>query len=241
MQKVILVSGGTRGIGREAVFLLLQEGHKVAAFSRNGEKTEALQASLAEKFSPENFLVLQGDVRNKESLQIVVTKTIAKFSNIDVLLNNAGYGIFASIEDMNIVEFRDMMETNVIGLAQLTQLVVPYMKKQKSGLILNIASVAAKKASSNGEYYNATKFGLQGYSQGTRLELKPFGIKVCTVNPGMVRTDFFTEEALKRRCENYGLPYPPPLLEAADIAWVISCVVNQPAHVDVQDIDIMPF
>lgn len=241
MQKTILISGATRGIGKATVRQLLHDGHKVVAFSRNLEKVQALEKELGADFPKDSFLILQADVTDETSLAHVVEKTLETFGAIDVLINNAGYGIFGNADEFDMEEYSKMLDTNTVGVARLTKLVIPGMKKQKQGVIINLISVAGKAVTPQGEFYSATKFALTGYSKGLRLELKPFRIKVCVINPGMVQTDFFTEEVLRRRTANYGIPFPPPMLDPEDIARTVSFVVGQSPNAEIQDIDIMPF
>lgn len=239
-QKTVLISGGTKGIGRATALQLLEEGYNVATFSRDKDRSEAFSKELAEKFSQKQFLVLQGDVNNEEELSVVVKNVVEKFNKIDILVNNAGIGYFTDCDKMDTTRFQQMIQTNIMGVALLTKHVVPQMKQQKAGLIINIASISGKIAFANGEFYSATKFGVMGYSQAIRSELAPFGIKVATICPGMIKTDFFDKDELARRMKIWNNT-PPQMLDVTDIKRIISLICNQSEHCDIQDLTVMPF
>lgn len=238
--KVILVSGGTKGIGRAFVEQLLSEGMSVATFSRNDAQVATLQTELSSRYAEDKFLVTTGDVTVENSVKSLVEKVVAKFGQIDVLINNAGIGYFRDVDSFDLTRFQQMLSTNIVGVALLTKYVVPQMKKSNSGLIINIASISGKVAFANGEFYSATKFGVMGYSQAIRAELAPFGIKVSTLCPGMIKTDFFDEEELERRKKIWNGKIPP-MLEVSDITRLVSLIINQSEHSDIQDLTIMPF
>lgn len=240
MNKSILISGGTKGIGKSFVIKLLEEGHKVATFSRNQNNVDLLTKELSQTYSPDNYLVLQSDVREESSVKKMVKEVVSKFGQIDILINNAGTGYFRDSDQMDLIKFQEMIQTNIVGVALLTKHVVPIMKELKSGLIINIASISGKVAFANGEFYSATKFGVMGYSQAIRAELAPFGIKVSTICPGMIKTDFFDEEELERRKKIWNGKVPQ-MLDVGDISRIVSLICSQSEHADIQDITIMPF
>lgn len=236
--KTVLISGGTNGIGKGAVLQLLEDGFNVATFSRNQEKCDLLQKELESQYDQNRFLVMNGDVTDENDLKSDINATIAKFESIDILINNAGFGYFSDCDTVDMVRFQEMIQTNIVGVARLTQFIVPYMKKQKSGTILNVASISGKVVYPKGEFYSATKFAIMGYSEGIRKELKEYGIKVSTLCPGMIKTDFFSEEELKRREKEWG---DFPMMEVSDISRIISLICNQSEHSDIQDVTVMPF
>jgi len=238
--KTVLLSGGTSGIGRGTVLRLLEDGFNVSTFSKDEKGCASLKKELGKKFDEKKFLVLQGNVSIEKNLEKILKETLAKFKSIDILINNAGTGYFRDCDKMDRAKFEDMIQTNLVGVALLTNLIVPSMKKQKSGLIINLVSISGKKAFANGEFYSATKFGVMGYSEGIRHELKEFGIRVSTVCPGMVNTSFFDSEELKRRKQTWK-GVKPAMLEVGDITRIISLICNQAEHSDIQDITIMPF
>jgi short-subunit dehydrogenase len=240
MTRTVLISGGTKGIGKSAVLQLLKDGFNVATFSRNQEKVDQLQSELVEQFPSSQFLVLVADVAKESSVEVLVSAVVTKFESVDILMNNAGMGYFRDADQLDLSRFQEMIQTNIVGVALLTKYVVPIMKKNKSGLIINVASISGKVAFANGEFYSATKFGVMGYSQAIRAELSPVGIKVSTICPGMIKTDFFDEEELERRKKIWNGKVPQ-MLEVSDIARVVSLICNQSEHSDIQDITIMPF
>jgi len=237
--KTVLISGGTYGIGKGTAWRLLHDGHAVSAFSRDKKKVALFRRELTVA-TKDQSLVLQGDVTNEAHVKKVVQKTVQRFGAIDVLINNAGFGYFEEADKVDIRRFQDIVRTNLIGVTALTKHVIPYMKKQRSGLVINIVSMSGKRAFAMGSFYSATKFGVMGYSEGIRHELKSYGIKVCTVCPGMVDTAFFDRKEIMRRKKLAGGSVPP-MLQVGDISSLISYICAQPPHCDIQDITVMPF
>ena len=238
--KTILISGGTKGIGKSFVLKLLQDGFNVATFSRDVAKVKILNEELSSLYDIDRFIVLRGDVTNENEVKKVVGDVIAKFKTINILINNAGIGYFRDADKFDINRFNTMINTNIVGVALLTKYVVPQMKLNKTGLIINIASISGKVAFANGEFYSATKFAVMGYSQAIRAELKEFGIKVSTICPGMIKTEFFDDEELERRKKVWN-GVVPQMLEVDDVANIVSLVCKQSDHCDVQDVTLMPF
>lgn len=233
--KNILISGGTTGIGRAIVEQLLTEGHKVATFSPEKDEDKALEEAHADLVESGQLLVLKGDVTKEKDVEKIVKKTIEAFGSIEVLINNAGLGYFTSVDMLDIDTFKKMIDVNVVGLTQLTAEVVPYMKKREGQeLIINMSSIAGKHSSAESEFYAATKFAVQGLTEGLRKEVVPEDIKVTTVCPGIVNTEL----SQQREDVQQGLR---PMLEPADIARVVSFIIQQPVHVDIQDITVVPF
>ncbi|MBI2548608.1 SDR family oxidoreductase [Candidatus Woesearchaeota archaeon] len=240
MRKVVVISGGTEGIGKATVVQLLSEGFNVVTFSRENNRCKSLNNELKKNFDSETFIVMQADVTNEKDMSNIVNKAIQKFKKIDVLINNAGFGYFVACDRVDIKRFQEMVQTNIVGVALLTKLTVPYLKKQNSGLIINLVSISGKMAFAQGEFYSATKFALMGYSEGIRKELKDYGIKVSTLCPGMIKTNFFDEKELERR-KKLNSGQLPTFLEVEDVVRVISFVCHQSPHSDIQDVTIMPF
>jgi len=238
--KNILISWWTRWIWRWAVIQLLSEWHNIITFSRNIEKVNALIQDISDIYSDDRYIIMQGDATNKEDIQKIVDTSIQKFWTIDILINNAGCWYFASVDEWNMEKFQKMIHVNIYGLTLLTQIVVPYMKEKKKWLILNIASISWKKAFAYGEFYSATKFAVMWYSEWIRNELKEYGIKVSTLCPGMIKTDFFDEKEIARRMKIRNWK-TPQMLEVEDINRIISLVCNQSDHCDIQDLTVMPF
>ena len=236
--KTVLISGGTSGIGKAAVIELLKNGFNVSTFSTNKGKCDLLEKEQ-NKFRSKLF-VQYGDVKQEKDLKRIVDSTLKRFGSIDILINNAGYGYFVESDKVDFKKFEDMLQVNLIGLSRLVSLVVPHMKKKKEGLIINIASTAGKTSYPLGEFYSSTKFAVMGYSEGLRKELKEYGIKVSTICPGMIKTNFFKKEEIERRTKlNDGKS--PVMLQVEDISRIIVFICAQSDNCDIQDLAVMPF
>lgn len=184
-KKVWLITGCSTGFGRELTQALLDGGEQVVATAR---KLETLN-DLHEK-NPSQILKLQLDVTNQSDVDSVVKSAEAKFGRIDVLVNNAGYGYLAAIEEGEDAAVRAMFETNVFGLVEMTKAVLPGMRHRRNGHIVNISSIGGLVSFGATGYYHATKFAVEGLSQSLAIECKPLGIKVTIVEPGPFRTDW---------------------------------------------------
>jgi NAD(P)-dependent dehydrogenase (short-subunit alcohol dehydrogenase family) len=180
--QVILISGGSSGIGREAAIGLAKAGHIVYAAARRVERMTELAAL--------GIRTLRADVTVPSDLEALVATVVAERGRIDVLINNAGYGAYGALEDVPIEEARRQLDVNLFGLADLTRLVLPYMRAQKSGRIINIASIAGKIGIALGGWYHAAKFAVEGLSDCLRQEVAPFGIKVVVIEPGGINTEW---------------------------------------------------
>jgi len=183
--KVWLVTGASTGFGRELVEYLLTQGARVVATAR---KVAAL-AELGTQY-PERVLVAAMDVTDQKQVEAVVDAAVKWFGRIDVLVNNAGYGMVGAVEESGEEEFRPMFETNVFGLIRVTQAVLPQMREQGSGHIVNLSSIGGLVATPGFGLYNATKFAVEGLSEALAQEVKPLGISVTIVEPGPFRTKF---------------------------------------------------
>jgi len=180
--KTVLVTGASSGIGKSTVELLLQAGAKVYAASRRMEMMKDLETLGA--------VLLQMDVTDDESIQAGLKKIFDKEGSVDILINNAGYGSYGAIEDVPVDEGRRQFEVNIFGLARLTQLVLPGMRKNSYGKIVNISSIGGKIYTPFGGWYHATKHALEGFSDSLRLEIKDFGIDTIIIEPGGIATNW---------------------------------------------------
>ena len=180
--KVILITGASSGIGFDAAKILAQQSHKVYAAARRVELMEPLKV--------DGVQVLGMDVTDEASMQQGVEAVIQAEGRIDVLINNAGYGFFGAIETVPLEEARRQVEVNVFGLARLTQLVLPHMRKQGSGRIVNTSSIAGKMVFYMGGWYNVTKYSVEAFSDALRMEMQPYGIDVVMIEPGAIKTDW---------------------------------------------------
>ncbi len=182
---VWLITGCSTGFGRELATILIGRGYRVAATARDPAKIADLVAGHAA-----SALALKLDVDRPAEIAAVVDQTKQKFGRIDVLVNNAGYGYLSAVEEGEDEEIRAMFETNVFGLAAITRAVLPLMRAQKAGAIVNISSQGGFIGFPGTGYYNATKFAVEGLSEALAKEVAPFGIKVLIVELGPFRTDW---------------------------------------------------
>ena len=198
-KKTILITGASSGIGFDAAKTLARQGHRVYAAARRLELMEPLKAFGVQ--------VLRIDVTDETSMNQCVESMIQAEGRIDVLVNNAGYGYFGAIENVPIDEARRQLEVNVFGLARLTQLVLPYMRRQGSGRIINTSSIAGKMVFYMGGWYNVTKFAVEAFSDALRMEMKPYGIDVVMIEPGSIKTDWGVIAARHLRESSEGTAY----------------------------------
>jgi NAD(P)-dependent dehydrogenase (short-subunit alcohol dehydrogenase family) len=183
--KVWFVTGASKGLGLSLVNNLLKQGYRVAATSRNLKELQ--QAIL----NNDNFLPLQVDLTNEASVEKSIQDTIDRFGRIDVVVNNAGYGLVGSLEELTDEESRQNFNVNVFGVLNVIRKVLPHMRKQQSGHIFNTASIGGFTGLFPGfGIYCATKFAVHGLSESLYEEVKPFGIKVTIVSPGYFKTNF---------------------------------------------------
>jgi NAD(P)-dependent dehydrogenase (short-subunit alcohol dehydrogenase family) len=185
MEKVWLITGCSTGFGRELAKELLAKGYKVAVASRKTSDIDDIVAAY-----PNTSIAIKLDVTIDAEIKSSVAQTMAHFGQIDVLVNNAGIGYFGAIEESEEVEVRKMFEINVFGLAKMTQEVLPHMRKQRSGHILNVASIAGLRSFPGVGFYNATKYAVDGFSEALAKEVGILGIKVTIVAPSGFRTDW---------------------------------------------------
>jgi len=192
-QKVWLVTGASKGIGLEIVKAALNDGDKVVAAIRSGA-----DQLIKSPGGSERLLVVKLDVTNQEQVKAGVQEAIQAFGRIDVLVNNAGYGLLAATEEASDADVKQQYETNVFGLLNVTRAVLPQMRKQKDGHIINISSLFGYLATVPGfGLYGSTKFAVEGISEGLALEVEPLGIKVTVVAPGLFTTNFVNSDAYR--------------------------------------------
>jgi NAD(P)-dependent dehydrogenase (short-subunit alcohol dehydrogenase family) len=182
MSKTALVTGASSGIGEETVKGLLAAGYIVYAGARRVDRMKPLEAAGAR--------VLSLDVTADASMTSTVGTILRETGQIDVLVNNAGYGSYGALEDVPLAEARRQFDVNIFGLARLTQLVLPTMRAQRSGRIVNISSVGGKLGEPFGSWYHATKFAVEGLSDSLRMELRQFGIDVVVIQPGAIVSEW---------------------------------------------------
>lgn len=185
--QVWFVTGASKGIGAAITKEALENGYKVVAAARNPEATKKALGDCP------NLFCVKLDLTDEQSIQSSVKEATDKFGRIDVLVNNAGYGLLGYFEEFSDEVIRRQMETNVFGLMSLTRAVLPGMRKQRSGWVVNFSSTSGIKAVEGGAVYSASKFAVEGFTEGLAIEVQPFGIKCMLVEPGAFRTEFFKE------------------------------------------------
>lgn len=179
----ILITGASSGIGKATALRFQSEGWNVIATMRD-------PAAGAELATLDNVLVTRLDVTDGASIAAAVAEGIARFDRIDALVNNAGYGAYGALEAFSTDRIRRQFDTNVIGLLEMTKAVLPHMRANRSGTIVNISSIGGQITFPLGTLYHGTKFAVEGLSEALHYELEPLGIRVRIVEPGMIRTDF---------------------------------------------------
>lgn len=182
MKKVVLVTGASAGIGKETAAVLVNNGYIVYAAARRLEKMQDLQQA--------GCRILQMDVTSDESMVQGVKDIIAREGKIDILVNNAGFGSYGAVEDVPIDDAKYQLDVNLFGAARLIQLVLPFMREQHWGKIVNISSIGGKIATPFGGWYHASKFALEGLSDALRNEVKQFGIDVIVIEPGGIKSEW---------------------------------------------------
>jgi uncharacterized protein len=188
--KNVVITGASGGIGAEMARLCAQAGARLVLMARSIEKLELLKEDLEGRYGVE-VLVYQLDVSDTNAIKVVFEDVLNTLGHVDVLVNNAGFGIFRAAHESTIDEIKNMFEVNVVGLMACTSMVLPKMRERRFGHIINIASQAGKIATPKSSVYSATKHAVLGYSNSLRMEIDDLGIFVTTVNPGPIATNFF--------------------------------------------------
>jgi len=189
MEKVALVTGSSSGIGLETVLALARDGYETFASIRDIKKSAELE--YAAKKENLKIKIIELDVDKEESIVTAIKKISSEHGRLDVLVNNAGYGQFGCTEDITLNDFRKQFETNFFSIVRIIQEISPIMRKQKSGIIVNISSIAGKIGLPGSSAYISSKFALEGFSECLRYELGQFGIKTTLIEPGVIKTNFF--------------------------------------------------
>ncbi|MCU7370718.1 oxidoreductase [Paucibacter sp. O1-1] len=192
MSKIWFITGASRGIGAEVAKAALAAGDKVVATGRNVEQLKAVYAAYGEQ-----VLSLALDISREQDAAAAVEVALARFGRIDVLVNNAGYGQLGLFEEVDSADVERQFQTNVFGLMHATRAVLPTMRKQRSGHILNLASVGGFMGFDNASIYCAAKFAVEGFSESLALEVASLGINVTVVEPGFFRTDFLDKSSVR--------------------------------------------
>ena len=204
-QKVAIVTGSSSGIGHEIALILARNGFRTYATMRDLQKKSKLKSIKDEENLPLEFVQL--DVTDENSVSIAIKTIYDDAGRIDILVNNAGYGLTGAFEDLCIDEIKTQFETNFYGLIRTTQAVLPFMRKQKSGIIVNISSGAGRFGYPMGSAYVSTKFAVEGLSESLSYEVEPFGIRIILIEPGMIKTDFSNASVMAKKSTDPNSPY----------------------------------
>ncbi|HET7360540.1 MAG TPA: SDR family NAD(P)-dependent oxidoreductase [Salinimicrobium sp.] len=225
--KTAIVTGASRGLGKATASTLLAKGVKVYGIARNKKDLMAVQKELGENFFP----VVQ-DIGNEGEIKKWIAATFSENNAPDILINNAGAGIFGKIDELSSEQWHQMINTNLNAAFYLTSAIVPFMKKSKnSSHIINIGSILGKISGAEKSGYSATKFGIQGFSEALFKELRYDSIKVSCVNPGSIETNFF---------EDSGVESHDKMLHPEDIAATLVHILETPDNVLINDLTIRP-
>lgn len=206
-QKVAIVTGSSSGIGHEISLILARNGFTTYATMRSLQKGSDLKSIAEDEKLHLHFVQL--DVTDENSVKKAIQTIYDEAGRIDILINNAGYGLTGAFEDLSLNEIKTQYETNVFGLIRTTQEVLPIMRKQRSGMIVNISSGVGRFGYPTGSAYVSTKFAVEGLSECMSYEVEPFGIKVILIEPGVIQTNFFNSSVLAKKSQDPNSPYAP--------------------------------
>ena len=203
--RIAVVTGSSSGIGFEIALILARNGFQTYATMRNIAKSENIKSIATKENLP--IHIEQLDVTDNKSVTNAIQAIVSKAGRIDVLVNNAGYALTGAFEDLAIEEIKAQYETNLLGLIRTSQAVLPIMREQKSGTIVNISSGAGRVGFPGFSAYVSTKFAVEGLSESMAYELEPFGIKVILIEPGVIRTNVFKNVVIAKKSQNPNSPY----------------------------------
>ena len=204
-QKVAVITGSSSGIGFESALILARNGYTTYATMRSPDKDTSIKAVVQNDGLP--IRVVQLDVTDDSSVKNAIDHIISEAGRIDLLVNNAGYGLVGALEDLAMEEIKSQYETNLFGLIRVIQAVLPTMRKQRSGRVINISSGAGIFGYAGGSAYVSTKFAVEGLSESLAYELEPFGIKVILIEPGFIKTNFANAVVIAKKAQDSASPY----------------------------------
>ena len=209
MHQVALITGCSSGIGYETALMLGRNGFRTFATMRNTKKSDSLQEIITKEGL--DVSIQQLDVNDNASIENTIYNIKNEANRIDVLINNAGFGLVGFFEDLTLDEIRDQFETNFFGVLNITKKIIPIMRLQKSGTIINISSGAGQVGFPGISAYVSTKFAIEGFSESLMYELLPYGIKVVIIEPGVIKTDFFRNCKVSEHSMKKNSTYSPSL------------------------------
>lgn len=237
--KVAIITGASSGIGQATALSLAAEGAYVVLVARRSDRLETLAKKIVEDGG--QALSIVADVTNETQVREMVSKVDAKWGHVDILINNAGIMLLGLIDGADTEDWRRMVNINVLGLMYATHAVLPLMKAQGEGHIVNLSSIAGRRADAGFGVYCATKFGVVAFSEALRQEVYKNNIRVTLIEPGIVATELtnhITNSAFKEQAETFYQSITA--LQSEDIAAAIVYALTQPPHVNVNEILIRP-
>ncbi len=237
--KVAVITGASSGIGEATALMLAEAGVKVAIAARRAEKLEELKKKIEAKGG--EALIVITDVTHKTAVEYLINHTKDTFGSVDILVNNAGIMPLSLMKNLKTDEWEKMVDVNIKGVLYAIGAVIPIMREQKSGHIVNISSVAGRKVLVGSAVYSATKFAVRALSEGLRMELSPNdGIKVTSIEPGAVETELTSTITDEEIMEGLKKMLDIETLKSEDIAEAILYVVKQADRVNVNEVMVMP-
>lgn len=232
--KVVVITGASSGLGEAAARLLSFDGASIVLGARRVERIESLSKELTENGG--KALAIATDVTKYEQVKNLVDTAVQKFGRVDVIINNAGLMPHSPLERLKIAEWNQLVDVNIKGVLYGIASVLPYMKEQKSGHIINVSSVAGHKVTYAGAVYAATKHAVRALSEGLRQEVKPYNIRTTVISPGAVATELpnsITEKDVSKNIHEFYEKYAVP---ADSFARMVAFAISQPEDVDVNEI-----
>jgi len=235
-----MITGATSGIGRACAFRFAAMGHKLILTGRRLDRLKVLSSEL-EKMHNVSVMVLHFDVRDQQATERAINSLPTEWKNVDILVNNAGLALgLHSVEEGLLSDWEQMIDTNIKGLLYVTRAIAPGMKARKKGHVINIGSIAGREVYPKGNVYCATKHAVNALSQGMRIDLVPYGIRVTQISPGATETEFSEVRfhGDKERARGVYKGFKP--LSGQDVAEVIAFAASLPDHVCINDLLLMP-
>ncbi len=230
VKEVAVVSGASRGIGKAIGLKLANEGYDVVIFGRDNSQLQIVCEEL--KKAGSHSIYFSGDAADEKFVNTSIEQVLSKYGRVDHLINNAGIGIFKKFVDSSLEDFKKQVDVNLYGVYNFSKSVVYKMIEQRSGSIINIASLAGKNSFVGGTMYSATKHALLGFSRSLMLEVREYNIRVASICPGSVDTEFSTNGRLT--------PHKKNILHADDVADAVLAVIRMPERALISEIDLRP-